>query len=531
MIAPVIRCFALRLSLTARDLLLSGGRRGASGVLLLGVTSWLATTSCVDRSVDPPPPLGPIAELQISASVAGTPVSTLIVTVSAPDIQPELIFNIQAVNGTAIGNIALPVGANRLVLVRAVDASGITTHEGSKQVVIREGSNPPVSIPLLPLVGNQPIDVRIGNRAIRISPGAYLLRPGQTVVLSAVVTDLNDNPIPVNADEIRWASMNTRLATVDQQGRVTGESFGDVQIIASYGGAAGAARVAVAPVGETILAAGDIGECTSLPTLPPAPPAQPSAGAIATAQMLDTLPGLVLALGDLAYPKGRARDYAQCYEPTWGRHKTRTRPVPGNHEYEAPTDTAYFDYWQGILAPFGAAAIDRTKGWYSFDLGSWHIIALNSEVPRGATSPQMAWLRADLAATTAPCVLAFWHQPLFNSGSHHGPQPNVRPLWDTLYAYNADVILSAHEHLYERFAPQTPVAVPDPARGIRQFTSGAGGTVDLYNFAAVMRPNSEFGLAGKYGVLEMVLGDNKYGWRYITAPDGVVRDAGTGTCH
>jgi hypothetical protein len=532
MSGPGVRGFWLSASLAPGRASSAPARRRVSRVLFLGLAWWLATTSCSDSPVRPGPWQGPFAELQISASVAGTLVNTLVVTVSAADIEQDLIFNIQVVNGVASGTMTLPAGPARTVHVRAVNTSGVTTHEGSKQVDVAAGPNPVVTFTLLPLVGSQPIDVRIGNLTIKVTPGLGLITPGQAVVLSALVTDLNDVPVPdVDPANIRWASFDTRIATVNAQGTVTGERIGTVQIVASYGGAAGAARISVGPVGERILAAGDIAECTTNPTLPPSPPAQPQSSVIGTAAMLDTLQGLVLALGDNAYPKGRTRDYDQCYAPTWGRHKARTRPVPGNHEYESPTDTAYFKYFADVLAPFGATATDPTKGYYSFNVGSWHVIALSSEIDRTASSPQMAWLRNDLAATAAKCVIAYWHKPHFNSGSHHANDPSMRALWDTLYAKNADVILSAHEHLYERFGPQTPTAQPDPARGIRQFTVGTGGTSDLYDFAALLRPNSEFGLVGKFGVLEMVLGVDSYSWRFISSPDGVVRDVGVGTCH
>jgi hypothetical protein len=532
MTASTIRRFALGVSLSTRSPLSGKAPRRASGVLLLGAALWLSTASCGDRSVDPNPPLGPIAELQISASVAGTPVSTLIVTVSAPDIQPELIFNIEAVNGTATGNVALPVGSGRLLVIRAVDASGITTHEGSKQVDVREGTNPTVSIPLLPLVGNQPIDVRIGNRAILITPGIGLITPGGTIALTAAVTDLQGNPVQVPPAEVRWASLNTRVATVDAEGLVTGETLGEVQIVASYGGAAGLARIAVGPaVGQRIFAAGDIAECG--PTF---------LGDERTAALLDGLldrpTDLVLALGDLAYPSGRRIDYDNCYHPTWGRHKARTRPVPGNHEYRTLNADGYFFYFADVLAPFGATATDPTKGYYSFDVDlgvdvpPWHVIALNSEIKPIANSPQLKWLSDDLASATlrgVKCVLAYWHRPLFNSGEHWGNEPDVKPFWDTLYVKGADVVLVGHEHLYERFAPQTPGALPDPAGGIRQFTVGTGGA-ELYGFDTIRKPNSEFGHV-QDGVLQMVLADNSYSWRFITAPDGVVRDVGVGTCH
>src|SRR6266566_3132495 len=175
----------------------------------------------------------------------------------------------------------------------------------------------------------------------------------------------------------------------------------------------------------------------------------------ATAALLDGIPGTVFALGDAAYPNGTATNYANCYNASWGRHLARTSPAMGNHDYDSSaTAAAYFNY-------FGAAAGDPTKGYYSYDLGAWHIVVLNSNssfVATAAGSPQETWLRTDLAATTKQCVLALWHNPRFYSttSTAFSPTSTVKPFWDDLYAAHAELILNAHMRDYERFAPQTP---------------------------------------------------------------------------
>jgi len=205
--------------------------------------------------------------------------------------------------------------------------------------------------------------------------------------------------------------------------------------------------------------AGDIADCKDL------------SGAEATAKLLDQLPGTVMAVGDLAYPDGSKENFT-CYDKTWGRAKTRTRPAVGNHEFHSTGGTPYFDY-------FGAAAGDPKTGYYSYELGTWHIIVLNSECQDvggcEAGSPQEKWLRANLAAHPAACTLAYWHKPLFSSGSAHGNDLTVKPLFQALYDANADVVITGHDHDYERFAPQTPDGAADPARGIREFVVGTGG--------------------------------------------------------
>ena len=251
------------------------------------------------------------------------------------------------------------------------------------------------------------------------------------------------------------------------------------------------------------------------------------AGDEGTAELLDGIDGTVFALGDNAYPNGSAEDFDECYDPTWGRFKDRTKPVPGNHEYETPGAEGYFEY-------FGSVAGDPEKGYYSYDVGEWHVVALNSSCREiggcGADSPQVRWLEADLAANRdKACTLAYFHYPLFNSGQR-GTYPNfVKELWDVLYAENADVVLSAHDHNYQRFAPQDPDGVADPARGIRQFVVGSGGG-GLYEIEAPAA-NSEVFNDDTYGVLKLTLRAAGYDWRFVPVEGGKFEDSGSARCH
>lgn len=263
------------------------------------------------------------------------------------------------------------------------------------------------------------------------------------------------------------------------------------------------------PVADALLiAAGDIALCGS--------PADES-----TAELVQRLPGTVATLGDNAYPDGSARDYQQCYEPSWGRFRDRTRPSPGNHEYHTPGATGYFAY-------FGAAAGPAGDGYYSYDLGAWHIVSLNSNLGSIDAARQEAWLAADLRANPAPCTLAYFHHPRFSSG-HHGDHPSLRPIWQILHQNGVDLVLSGHDHNYERFAPQDAQGVADPARGIRQFVVGTGGAA--LRAMRTPRPNSELRLNERYGALRLTLGASGYGWQFLAAPDGAVLDAGEGRCH
>jgi hypothetical protein len=239
----------------------------------------------------------------------------------------------------------------------------------------------------------------------------------------------------------------------------------------------------------------------------------------ATANLLDNIPGTVFTLGDNAYPDGTLAQFNDCYEPSWGRHKSRTKPVPGNHDYHVSGAAGYFDY-------FGAAAGDRSKGYYSYDLGEWHIIALNSEIALGAGSAQEQWLRADLAAHPNVCTLAYWHEPRFSSGQH-GNSSAPQALWQALYQYKADVVLNGHDHTYERFAPQNPSGQADP-NGIREFVVGTGG-VALYPFP-VIQPNSEVRNNTAHGVLKLTLHATSYDWQFVPIAGQNFTDSGTANC-
>ena len=267
-----------------------------------------------------------------------------------------------------------------------------------------------------------------------------------------------------------------------------------------------------------VAAAGDIACAADEPVTPRTCHHQATADLVVAAN-----PTGVLALGDQQYDRALLGGFVNSYEPTWGRLKAITHPVPGNHEYLSGA-VDYFAY-------FGPAAGDPGKGYYSFDVGAWHLIALNSNCSRvggcGPGSPQERWLRADLAAHPSRCTLAFWHHARFSSGGH-GSYPAYDGFWRALYDAGADVVLSAHDHEYERFAPQTPDARPDKARGVRQFVVGTGGK-NLHRFGQV-EPNSEVRHSG-FGVLLLTLHARSYEWRFEPVGGGGAVDGGSGSCH
>lgn len=260
-----------------------------------------------------------------------------------------------------------------------------------------------------------------------------------------------------------------------------------------------------------VLAAGDIAACDSR-------------GDEATATLLDELDGTILALGDLAYEEGTAEQFADCYDPTWGRHRDRTQPVPGNHEYETKGAAPYFDY-------FGPVAGDPDEGWYALDLGEWHVIGLNSNCDEvggcGADSAQATWLEGDLAANSAFCTLAFWHHPRWSSGEEHGSDDRTDAFWRLLSDAGADVVLAGHDHQYERFEPMARDGAADPD-GMVEFVVGTGGR-SLYEFGAIL-PTSAVHDGSTYGVLKLTLRPHAYDWEFIPASEGGFTDAGTAAC-
>lgn len=272
------------------------------------------------------------------------------------------------------------------------------------------------------------------------------------------------------------------------------------------------------------------------PTPTPSPTPEPAvlvgAGDIAicgqkgddqTAALLEKIPGTIFTAGDNSNEDGLLEQYQNCFGPSWGRFLDRIRPSPGNHDYNEGNNSAYFEY-------FGKAAGEPGKGYYSYDLGEWHIISLNSNcayVGCGPNSDQLAWLQADLEAHPARCTLAYWHHPRWSSG-FAGNDGLIAPLWRTAYQGGVDVVINGHEHHYERFAPMDKDGQMDENSGIREFVVGTGG-VNLLGFGEI-HPASEVRYAGSFGVLKLLLYADHYRWEFVPV-EGDFRDEGLGTCH
>ncbi|MFL5947946.1 MAG: DNRLRE domain-containing protein [Gaiellaceae bacterium] len=267
-------------------------------------------------------------------------------------------------------------------------------------------------------------------------------------------------------------------------------------------------RLGIAPL---VLAAGDIASCRS-------------GGDEATAALLAGVPATIAALGDLAYPRGTADEVADCYDPSWGIFRARTRPAAGNHDYATPGAAPYFDYWATLAGLPGA-------GYYSYELGGWHVVVLNSNCRFVACHPgsaQETWLRSDLAQHRTRCTLAYFHHPLFSSTAGTATTA-VQPLWQDLYKAGADVVLNGHAHNYQRFAPQAPLGAADPKRGIREFVVGTGGV--SHHLLGPPLANQENMDDTSFGVLRLMLLETAYAWEFEPSEGGVFTDSGTGECH
>jgi len=460
----------------------------------------LAVLVCVivfacERHLEQATPGARVATVEVTPPTATVPVGQTVQLTATPQDSTDAPLPDRPVTWTSDNPAIVSVDVNGLATGKTPGSATITaTSEGKSGVSYITVTE----IPSVPVA------------SVTVSPPTATVEVDQTVQLTATPKDANGSPL--TGRTVTWSSSATAVANVNGSGLVTGRASGAATITATSEGQRGTAEVTVTARppgrGEVLVGAGDIADCGS-------------SGAEATAALLDAIPGTVFTAGDNAYSSGTASEYANCYDPTWGRHKARTRPAPGNHEYNTSDAAPYYAY-------FGANAGPSGRGYYSYDLGDWHLISLNSNIDMSVGSAQELWLRADLAATTKTCVLAYWHHPRFSSGSH-GSSTESQPLWQALYDYNADVVVVGHDHNYQRFAPQTPSGAPDPVRGMREFVAGTGGR-SHYSFSTPIA-NTEAYNTDTWGVLKLTLDAASYSWEFIPIAGGTYRDSGTGACH
>ena len=444
-------------------------------------------------------------------SVTNVPVATVTVSPASASVQVGATVQLTATPKDSSGN---PLTGRTVtwqsadVTLATVDANGLVTGKAA-------GGPVTVTATAEGKSGTSAITVTtIPVSTVDVTPTSATILVNGTVQLTATPKDASGNPL--TGRTVTWATSNAAVATVSASGLVGGVAAGSATITATSEGKSGQATITVTAATDVVLVgAGDIASC-------PSDIDDPNDGDDATARLLDGIPGTVFTLGDNVYENGTASEYTTCYSPSWGRHLTRTRPTAGNHEYNTTNATGYFGY-------FGLAAGDPAKGYYSYDLGAWHVVVLNNYVDMTAGSAQEQWLRADLAASSKQCTIAMWHEPLFSSGPIHGGNPATQPLWQALYAWGAEIVLSGHDHNYERFAPQRADGIADAAFGIREFVVGTGGA--SHDGFGSLVPNSEAQIQGVYGVLKLTLQPGGYTWQFVPEAGKTATDQGSGSCH
>ncbi|HJS42182.1 MAG TPA: PKD domain-containing protein, partial [Gemmatimonadales bacterium] len=441
-----------------------------------------------------------------AVTVTLVPVATVDVTPNPGSVNVGATLPLTATLKDAIGNTLtgrdVTWSSNNTTLA-TVDAAGVVTGVAvGGPVTITATSEGQSGTSAVTVTGTQ-----VPVAAVDVTPATAAIAWGSTRQFTATPKDAAGNPLTGRA--VTWASSAPAMASVSPTGFVGGVAPGAATITATIEGIVGTASVTVSDF-VLMVGAGDISECSNN-------------NDEATAVLLDGYAGdPVFTVGDNVYENGTTTEFNNCYNPTWGRHKARTFPVAGNHDYNTSNATGYYNY-------FGAAAGDPTKGYYSFDQGAWHIVVLNSNVPRDVNSPQLVWLRADLAASAKQCQLAIFHHPQWtNHPTRTNNDYNTRPFWDALWSAGVELVVNGHDHHYVRFAPQTPKGGLDPT-GIRQITVGTGGAAPLYPFGPE-GSNVEVRNNATFGVLELKLRSGTYDWRFVPVAGQTFTDAGTGAC-
>jgi acid phosphatase type 7 len=371
--------------------------------------------------------------------------------------------------------------------------------------------------------------------ALTVTPGSNGTLPvGTSYALSATFND-STNSSPWSY-QIGWGDGASSNGSMSSVAPVTGTHTYDTEgnytvtiTVTNQRGDSGTGSVNVDATAPVLLAAGDIGDCGRTSD-------------DSTAMLLDTMQGIVTPLGDDAYPDGAPADYNNCYAPTWGRQKARTKPVPGNHDYDCglwnTTLPGCTSPAAGYFGYFGAAAGDPSTGYYDYTLGSWLVIVLNTGTDKPvnyqAGSPQEQWLRAELASHSQQCVVAMFHHPRFSTvASRDSITYYTAGIWNALYEYGADLVLNGHDHAYQRFAPQRPDGTRDDAFGIREIAAGTGGGETLYGLSdpPPVGSNIEVSNWHTHGILKVTLRDGGYDWKFVPSSGATFTDSGSGTCH
>jgi hypothetical protein len=449
-----------------------------------------------------------VAAAPASIAAGGGPTT---ITVTAKDASGNPVVGMTVLlAATGSGNTLTQPAA-------ATDGNGVAT--GALSSTVAEGKTVSATVNGTGLTQTAGVTVTAGPVAaaqstVATTPGIIVVG-GQPATIMVTARDANGNPVSGATVGLAATGSGNTLAQpvgpTNTSGVATGSLGSNISELKTVSATVDGLSLAQTPtvsVGVALTGAGTIATCSRL-------------NDEATANLLDTIPGSVFTAGDNANSVANLADFTNCYAPSWGRHKARTYPSVGDKDYQVTGAAGYWQY-------FGAVTGDSGKYYYSYDLGTWHIVALNSNIDMSAGSPQEQWLRADLAASTKQCTLAYWHYQLFAS-SGTGYRTAVVPLWNALYAAGAEIVVNGHARVYERFAPQTPTGGLDQARGIRQFTVGTGGY--LTDTIGTVRANSEARNGGVFGVLKLTLLPGSYTWQFYPIAGQTFTDSGSGACH
>ena len=462
---------------------------------VLGLALALGNSACTSASEGPVDPGPPDPE----------PVATVVLTPQLAELEVDLTYQFEALTLDSAGAVLQnrPIAWSSSVPgVASVDPNGlaIALAPGSTSLTATsEGIADSATLTVL----------AVPVASVIIEPADTLIEIGQVFRLTAEPRDAAGEPLAGRT--VVWSSLDPSVATVSDDGLAEAVGLGLASIQADVEGVTGTSFLTVVHATATLTGAGDIADCAT-------------PWDEATADLLDGIPGIVFTAGDNAYEEGTAEEYANCYGPSWGRHKNRTYPATGNHEYHSPDAAPHFEY-------FGAAAGDPDKGYYSYEAGAWKVIVLNSNagrVPVGEGSQQEQWLRDELAASDHACTLAYWHHPRFSSGVY-GDDARFDAFWQALYEHGAELVVVGHEHHYERLAPLNPAGELDPEDGIRQIIAGTGGR--YLRPTGVPRTGSELRNSETFGVLKLTLRYDSYDWEFVPVAGQAFTDSGSGVCH
>ena len=462
---------------------------------ILGLALALGISACTSASDGPVDPGPPDPEL----------VATVVLTPHLAELEVGVTYQFGAVTLDSAGGVLQgrsTAWASSEPGVATVDSNGLaialtpglTSITATSEGITDSASLTVLAIPVVTVV---------------VQPTDTLIELGQVLQLVAEAQDEEGRSLPGRT--LAWSSLDPSVASVSDDGLVEAVGLGLASIQADVEGVTGTSLLTVVHAAATLTGAGDIADCST-------------PWDEATADLLDGIPGIVFTAGDNAYEEGTAEEYANCYGPSWGRHKNRTYPATGNHEYHSHDAAPHFEY-------FGAAAGDPDKGYYSYEAGAWKVIVLNSNagrVPVDAGSEQEQWLRDELASSDHACTLAYWHHPRFSSGVY-GDDVRFDAFWQALHEYGAELVVVGHEHHYERLAPLNPAGELDSEAGIRQIIAGTGGR--YLRPTGVPRTGSEVRNSETFGVLKLTLYHDSYEWDFVPVAGQTFTDSGSGVCH